>query len=183
MDLRLRKHYCHQHSIKRNRHRQFLSPTILWMLLVLSLSNLALRVQAQTLKAESQQALKEALADEYQARAFYQAVLDKFGQVRPFSNIVHSEDRHAALVEELLVKYGIPIPEDTYQGKLKAPESLLAACEAGVKSEIANRELYDRWLSKVEEPDLRAVFIKLRDASQNNHLPAFERCQQRLSFR
>jgi len=108
------------------------------MLLVLSLSNLALRVQAQPLKEESQQALKEALADEYQARAFYQAVLDKFGQVRPFSNIVHSEGRHAALVEELLVKYGIPIPEDTYQGKLKAPESLLAACEAGIKSEIAN---------------------------------------------
>jgi hypothetical protein len=153
------------------------------MLLVLSLSNLALKVLAETLKAESQQALKEALADEYQARAFYQAVLDKFGQVRPFSNIVRAEGRHAALVEELLVKYGIPIPEDTYKGKLEAPESLLAACKAGIQNEIANRELYDRWLSEVEEPDIRAAFIKLRDASQNNHLPAFERCQQRLSFR
>jgi hypothetical protein len=66
--------------------------------------------------------------------------------------------------------------------KNKAPESLLDACKVGVKSEIANRALYDHWLSQVEEPDLRTVFIKLRDASQNNHLPAFERCQQRLSL-
>lgn len=168
---------------KKHNPRQHLTTTILGMLLVFFLPATMLKLQAlETLTPESQQALKEALADEYQARAFYQAVLDKFGQVRPFSNIVRAENTHASLVEELLVKYGIPIPEDTYQGKMEAPETLLAACEAGIESEIANRNLYDHWLSKVEEADVRAVFMKLRNASQNNHLPAFQRCQQRLSF-
>ena len=39
--------------------------------------------QKSSLNAKTQQALKEALADEYQARAFYQAVINKFGEVKP----------------------------------------------------------------------------------------------------
>lgn len=161
-------------------NRNFL--TFFFLMLSISFPFLALKVQGLTpLNEETQQALKEVLADEYHARAFYQAVIDKFGQVKPFSNIFRAEDRHASLVEELWEKYGLPIPEDTYQGTIKVPETLLEACKMGIKSEIANREMYDNWLPKIEEPDIRATFKKLRDASQNNHLPAFERCQQRLS--
>ena len=39
--------------------------------------------------------LSEALADEYRSRAMYQAVIDRFGSIRPFSNIVQAEGRHA----------------------------------------------------------------------------------------
>jgi hypothetical protein len=37
--------------------------------------------------------LMAALDDEYQARATYAQVLEDFGDVRPFSNIVEAEDR------------------------------------------------------------------------------------------
>jgi hypothetical protein len=137
--------------------------------------------QQSSLSPEAQQALREALDDEYKARAFYQAVIDKFGAVRPFSNIVESEGRHAAALEGLFAKYGLAIPEDTYAGKMEAPATLLAACEAGIAGEEENRAMYDRLLASVREPDVRVVLERLQEASQQRHLPAFQRCQQRLS--
>lgn len=41
-------------------------------------------------------AMAEALDDEYKAIATYESVLDAFGPVRPFANIVEAERRHAA---------------------------------------------------------------------------------------
>jgi hypothetical protein len=40
--------------------------------------------QKSALNPKTQQALKEALVDEHKARAFYQAVMNKFGEVKPF---------------------------------------------------------------------------------------------------
>jgi rubrerythrin len=136
---------------------------------------------ASPLKPGDRQALDEAIADEYKARAFYQATIDRFGSVRPFSNIINAETRHADMVADLFVQYGLPVPEDTYMGKVEAPDTLLAACEAGVQAEIDNKELYDRLLPNVSEPDIRTTLERLRNASQNNHLPAFQNCVQRYS--
>ncbi len=41
-----------------------------------------------------QKALVEALQDEYKARATYRLVISKFGEIRPFINIIESEERH-----------------------------------------------------------------------------------------
>jgi hypothetical protein len=47
------------------------------------------------------QALSEALDDEYRARATYRKVIERFGPVRPFVNIVDTENRHVgALVRQ-----------------------------------------------------------------------------------
>ncbi|MEA5513618.1 DUF2202 domain-containing protein [Nodularia sp. UHCC 0506] len=128
------------------------------------------------LNTETQQAMIDAINDEYYARAFYTAVINKFGEVRPFSNIVHAENRHVSLWNSLFSKYGVPIPADTYTGNIQTPDTLQAACQVGVESEIANVQMYDRFLEFVQETDLRAAFTQLRHVSQNNHLPAFQRC-------
>jgi len=54
-----------------------------------------------------------------------------------------------------------------------------AACEAGVQAEIDNAALYDRLLNSTQRPDILTVFQALRSASQDRHLPAFQRCAQR----
>jgi hypothetical protein len=128
------------------------------------------------LNAQTQQAMIDAINDEYSARAFYTAVINKFGEVRPFSNIVHAEDRHVSLWNHLFTKYGLPIPPDNFMGNVPAPDTLKAACQAGVESEIANVQMYDRFLAFVQEHDLRDAFTQLRHVSQNHHLPAFQRC-------
>ena len=133
-------------------------------------------VASTQLDDRTQQAMVEAINDEYRARAFYAAVIEKFGNVRPFSNIVQAEGRHVQLWNNLFGQYGLPIPEDSFAGKVEAPESLLAACQMGVEAEIANVKMYDNFLGFIKEPDLRAAFTQLRHVSQNNHLRAFERC-------
>jgi hypothetical protein len=133
-------------------------------------------VASTQLDDRTQQAMVEAINDEYRARAFYAAVIEKFGKVRPFSNIVQAEDRHVQLWNNLFGQYGVPIPEDSFAGKVEAPDTLLAACQMGVEAEIANVKMYDNFLSFIQEPDLRAAFTQLRHVSQNNHLRAFERC-------
>ena len=121
-------------------------------------------------------ALNEALDDEYKAFATYDQIIADFGEVRPFSNIREAEARHIQALYALFTRYGLAVPENPWLGKVKCYVSLKAACEAGVTAEIANAEIYERLLRATERPDILTVFRNLRDASQQRHLRAFQRC-------
>lgn len=110
------------------------------------------------------------------ARATYRAVLDAFGDVRPFVNIVESEERHIHALHRLCERHGIEIPVDHWPDRIEAPESVEAACEAGVDAERENTALYEKLLEAARGyPDVEEVFRRLMEASEKNHLPAFER--------
>ena len=132
-------------------------------------------------------ALREALDDEYKAYAVYDAILKKFGPVRPFTNIIEAEVRHADAVKALMVDYGVIIPDNPYLTGSKplpdVPSTIEEACEIGVEAEVENAALYrDKILPAVSGyADITETMMNLRDASQNNHLPAFERCAERES--
>jgi len=122
------------------------------------------------------EALCEALHDEYQARAAYQQIIRAFGPVRPFTNILAAEERHVQALLVLFRRYEIPIPEDDWKGRVTLPASLREACEQGVAAEIGNAAMYDRLLAAAANyPDVCNVFLNLQEASQYNHLPAFQR--------
>jgi hypothetical protein len=137
---------------------------------------------AQTLTPDAQAALGSALQDERHAEAFYANVLAKFGEVRPFSKIIKAEQQHEAMLIGLYQTYGIAVPENGYATGAReapaAPETLVAACKIGVDAEIANRDLYDGTLlaAVAAYPDITRIMQRLRDASEENHLPAFQRC-------
>lgn len=125
-------------------------------------------------------ALLMALDDEYKAEATYAAVIDKFGEIRPFINIIEAERRHAERAKAEMDRLGISYDAaNPYLGKLTAPQSVLAACEQGVAAEIENIALYDRILPAVEDESVRATLTELQRASRERHLPAFERCVAR----
>ena len=140
---------------------------------------------SQTLTPEAEAALGSALQDERHAEAFYAAVMARFGDARPFSNIINAERQHEAMLIGLYETYGVAIPENGYTtGALvppAAPETLADACKIGVEAEIANRDLYDGNLlpAVAAYPDITLVMQRLRDASEENHLPAFQRCANR----
>ncbi|WP_186440418.1 MULTISPECIES: ferritin-like domain-containing protein [Planktothrix] len=129
------------------------------------------------LDSKTQQAMIDSINDEYRARALYNAVIQKLGSVRPFSNIVQSENNHVNLWVNLFAHYGMPVPNDTFSGHISVPDTLKEACQMGVETEIDNVKMYDNFLSFVTQPDLKAAFTQLRQISQERHLPAFERCQ------
>jgi hypothetical protein len=140
---------------------------------------------SQTLTPEAEAALGSALQDERNAEAYYAAVMAKFGDARPFSNIINAERQHEAMLIGLYETYGVAVPENGYAtGALQAPmapETLVDACKIGVEAEIANRDLYDGNLlpAVAAYPDITLVMERLRDASEENHLPAFQRCVNR----
>jgi hypothetical protein len=137
---------------------------------------------ADALPQPVEEALTAALMDEYHAEAFYSAVLDQFGQVRPFANIIRAEQNHARIIATLMMTYGMAVPEnpllDTAEIAAAVPATLGAACSVGVTAEIDNAALYDDKLlpAVAGYDDITAALEHLRDASQNMHLPAFQRC-------
>ena len=124
--------------------------------------------------------LVEAIEDEYKSRAMYRCVIETFGEIRPFINIVDAEGRHIEALLPLFIRYGITVPQDDWAARIEAPESILEACELAVEAEIENGEMYDRLLKLSQDyPDIQHVFQQLQRASIENHLPAFQRCVER----
>lgn len=125
------------------------------------------------------QAIHKAIMDEYKALSTYEAVIDKFGSVRPFSMIKDAEEQHIASLKAIYDKYGVSVPENTVIGTISAPATLQEACQVGVDAEIANAALYqNELLPEVKDyTDITMVFENLMNASQLKHLPAFERCR------
>ena len=129
--------------------------------------------------ADIQTILLDALEDEYKAEATYAAVIARFGDVRPFCNIVAAERRHSEAIGRQLRRLGHAVPANRWIGKIEAPASLADACAAAIRGEIENIALYDRVLPAIQDPQVRDVFGNLQRASRENHLPAFRRCLER----
>lgn len=124
-------------------------------------------------------ALLEALDDEYKAHTTYAQVLIDFGHVLPFANIIDAEARHIEALTRLMQRYEVPVPSNPWIGKVPRFASVAEACAASVEAEIDNGVLYDRLMAAIVRPDIRDVLRRLRDASQERHLPAFQRCASR----
>lgn len=137
-----------------------------------------LEYPAGVLSDTAKQSLMTALDDEYKAFASYQAVIARLGSVRPFSMIIRAEEQHISSLKALLDKYGVSIPENKYLATVTAPATIQVACQVGVDAEIANVALYrDTLLPTVTAyPDITQVFTNLMTASEERHLPAFDRC-------
>ncbi len=80
------------------------------------------------MKNKLEQSLIEALDDEYKAQASYRKIIEKFGEIRPFINIMEAEGRHIQALLPLFVKYGVSVPEDTWASRVEAPETILQCC-------------------------------------------------------
>ncbi len=124
-------------------------------------------------------ALHAALDDEYQAWATYDQVIADFGDVMPFMNIRDAEARHIEALSALFRAYGLPIPENSWPGKVPRFGSVREACEAAIAAGVANAALYERLMAATHRTDIRMVFQRLQQASQQRHLPAFRRCAER----
>lgn len=131
------------------------------------------------LDAQETSALLDALDDEYKSWTTYDQVIRDFGEVRPFINIREAEGRHIEALLGLCQRYGVTPSANRWLGKVASFADINAACQASVTGEIENVAVYDRVLRSTARPDILAVYEALRRASQERHLPAFQRCAQR----
>ncbi len=119
--------------------------------------------------------LSYAIQDEYLARQEYESIIEEFGDVRPYTNIIKAEETHIAMLKDVYNDYGFSIPEDNAIEYVMIPENLDDTYAIGVQAEIDNIAMYEKFLEQEDLPDdIREVFVELRDASEN-HLAAFEK--------
>jgi hypothetical protein len=123
--------------------------------------------------------LNEALADEHKARDTYRAIIDRFGPVKPFINIVEAEQTHIDSLLTLFARYDIHVPPEPDPARILPPDTLLDACRQGIEAELQNVAMYDRLLAAMEKADVRMVLERLKAASRDHHLAAFRRCVER----
>ena len=117
--------------------------------------------------------LTYAIEDEYLAKAEYELIMDRYGKIRPFSNIVRSEVQHIRILVDLFNAHGFSVPEDTAKDHVVLPENLKSALETGVQAEIDNIAMYEAFLEQELPADVRDAFKRLKSASEN-HLRAFK---------
>lgn len=130
------------------------------------------------LSDEIKQSLLSGLDDEYKAYATYRSVMDTYGNIRPFVMIARAEQQHIVALQGLFEKYGLTIPDNLHLDNIDVPGSIQDACRQGVVAEIANVRLYKEDLLPLvnDYPDITQVYTNLMNASEQKHLPAFERC-------
>ena len=112
---------------------------------------------------------------EYAAYATYKAIIDEFGAVQPYTNILGSEQKHIDFLVGYLDGAGVAIPENPWLGEIQAPADLMGAAQAGSDAEIDNVAMYDELLGReIADPALVDLLERLRGMSEDRHLPAFE---------
>lgn len=128
----------------------------------------------ETLSLE--EALQRAFDDEVGAYATYSAVVETYGAVFPFVNIVQAEQTHQNALIAVAEARDITLVRNEPES-ISLPKTVQECCELGVAAEIQNIQLYDELLLSVSEyPEVQDLFYRLQAASYNNHLPAFRKC-------
>ena len=120
--------------------------------------------------------LQEAILEEFGAYNLYQYIAENYYDMKPFKSIMQSELKHIDTLIRQAEKYNVPVPENPGLESEPVFENLEDACQAGVDAELADAALYDKLLPSIAQSDIIRVFNNLKDASLNNHLPAFEKC-------
>lgn len=122
--------------------------------------------------------LRWAVEDEYLAHGEYATIMKKFGNFRPYDNIIKAEEQHLEWLKTEYKARGLAFPSDGSAPYVVAPADLKAAAQAGVDAEISNIDMYKAFLArtellKPENASVKTLFEQLMHASEN-HLRAFK---------
>ena len=121
--------------------------------------------------------MERAILDEYHAEAVYSRVLEDFGNVIPFANVVHAEARHSESIARVYRNHEMAVPDDPWhRDNVPRFRSVPEACAAAAVEEEKNIAMYDELLRMELPDDVRRVFTTNRLASLEAHLPAFRVC-------
>lgn len=129
------------------------------------------------LTRDARAAMERAILDEYQAEATYSRVIEDFGEVIPFTNVVYAEERHSESIGYLYRSRDLSVPANPWnRDNVARFRSLAEACAAAAETEERNIAMYDELLALELPLDVGNVFGNNRRASLEHHLPAFLVC-------
>lgn len=125
--------------------------------------------------------LNEAELDEFKARDTCRRIIDAYGPVKPFANLVEAEQHHSDRLRPPFRRDGIAVPEFPDPARISMPGSPPETCQAAVRTEIDNAAMYDRLLVETALGKVRTVFLRPQVASRDHHRSVFWRCAEHSS--
>lgn len=142
--------------------------------------------QFNTSTNSTEEALKEALAEEYLALDTYTAVRESLANnqlaTKIFDNILKAEQQHVDMLKQSMQIYNIDT-NDIQRTEINLdtiPTTLKDAYELGKALELADGHLYDELLIQSTADDVDQVFTKLQSASLDKHYVAFDNALSQL---
>lgn len=123
--------------------------------------------------------LTYAVQDEYLAHGEYLAIVEKFGNQKPYTNIISAEETHLAYLKEVYLAYELEFLTDASAEHIIIPADLLIAAETGVQAEISNISMYELFLTYDLPDNVFEVFSALKSGS-DSHLISFQKQVDKL---
>lgn len=123
-------------------------------------------------EASLKAALDIVLADEYKARAEYEAIVKAFGSENPYVQLINAETNHISALTRVYTAFGFAVPADNGDDFTVLPSSLDASYQVGIDAETANIALYETYLNTDLPTSVERIFENLQRASEN-HLAVF----------
>ena len=119
-------------------------------------------------------ALDSALRSKYRTCALYRMVLQAFGPVQPFKDLLKLEEKYRLVLNGLARRYAHTGPADEWEGRIAIPVSFVEACEEAIQLERENDRLYGALLERTADPALHRLLTRMRNVSQITHRPSFK---------
>ncbi len=101
-------------------------------------------------------------------------VLQAFGPVQPFKDLLKIEEKYRMILTSLAKRYDRALPADEWEGQIAIPVSFVEACEEAIQLERENDRLYTASLDRMDDPALRRLLMRMRNVSQISHQPNFK---------
>lgn len=123
-----------------------------------------------------QDVLKEALNEQYKARAGYQASATKFPDAAAFSAAATGATKSIEALTKLYAANNLTPPPDIFAGRVPAAADVKKACTDAADTEKANATLYDKLAKETTNADLVKALQEIKKTAQETNTPAFEAC-------
>ncbi|MCB8933646.1 MAG: hypothetical protein M9921_05980 [Fimbriimonadaceae bacterium] len=115
----------------------------------------------------------------YAARAYYGAVVARYGPVEPYQTLLQARTNQIEWISSELATRGQGIPSDPFWGHLAAPPSLLACSQEAQRVELRNRQVLSQVAVRLrEQVRLRETIQSMVRASNNIHEPLLRLANQ-----
>jgi len=122
------------------------------------------------------EALRAAQRSVFKTCATYRMILQVFGPVPPFREMLLVEQRHRTVLTGMLRKLGAAAPIDDWETRAAIPVTLIDAGEDALETAMAHAALYERLYEQMRDPAARRIFRRMRNISRDIHQPALRRC-------
>lgn len=129
----------------------------------------------ETVKVDAtlEKILVQVMEEESMTKGVYTAMVEKFGDQKPYSNLVRASERQVSKLEDILEQYDISW-ENKDNSSVLVPATLEEGYQTSLEAAKSRVALYDKFLKEDITEDIESSLTRLKAVAQRQ-VEAFER--------